>query len=106
MPEEPRREIIREHEFEEQLERLIHGVEEGDEFIASAEGLRRDFSESRAVDGLRPAVPEEKWTKFNFVSKCVPMSNMGTSALGRFNSRQKHMSRSMSLRRTAQLRKM
>ncbi len=39
MPERPRREIIREHEFEEQLERLIPNMEEADEFIASAEDL-------------------------------------------------------------------
>ncbi len=32
MPEKPRREIIREHEFEEQLERLIPNMEEADEF--------------------------------------------------------------------------
>ena len=39
MPDKFRREIIHEHEFEEQLERLLVNMEEADEFMASAEDL-------------------------------------------------------------------
>ena len=37
MPDEPLREVIREHEFEEQLERLLPNMEEADGFTLGAE---------------------------------------------------------------------
>ena len=39
MPHEPRREIVREHEFEEQLRALIADAKEAEEFTAGAEDL-------------------------------------------------------------------
>lgn len=39
MPDQPRREVVREHEFEEQLHALIGDAETADEFTAGAEDL-------------------------------------------------------------------
>jgi hypothetical protein len=46
MPDLPRRTVIREHEFDEQLRALIVDMEEADEFTAGAEDLLARHPES------------------------------------------------------------
>ena len=54
-----RRSIVREHEFEEQLDALICNAEEEEDFIAAAEDI---LSEDPALGALVDAGPPEIWT--------------------------------------------
>jgi hypothetical protein len=54
MPEIPPREIVREHEFEEQLRALIPDLEAADDFTAAAE-----FILAHHPDGGTPAVADQ-----------------------------------------------
>ena len=54
-----RRSIVRENEFEEQLEALICNAEEAEDFIAAAEDI---LSEDPTLGALADAGPPEIWT--------------------------------------------
>lgn len=54
-----RRSIVREHEFEEQLDALICNAEEAEGFIAPAEDI---LSEDPTLGSLADAGPPEIWT--------------------------------------------
>ena len=54
----PQRSIIREHEFEEQLDALICNAEEADEFVAAAEEV---LSHAPTMGTLVADSPREIW---------------------------------------------
>lgn len=82
MSELPRRGIIHEHEFEEQLGRLIPNAEEADEFIAGAQTLLAGDPESGVL--CEPGEPEEGSTWYLTMS---PVRNRRVSLFYTFDEK-------------------